>query len=227
MGAGSVSVAANGTVTKTGLAGDIYDQRVISLALADPPGQIADGPAGVPIKQGIALDANALSAAIFGASTGVLPAGAVVPYAGATVPTGYLFADGSAVSRATYAALFVAIGVTYGVGDGATTFNLPDLRARVPIGTNTASLPNGENGAFLTRALAATGGAESHTLGTSEIPAHAHGSAGLVHSTPGAGTLTIAAGLDFDLGGATGNLGGSLPHNNMQPFLALNWIVKT
>ena len=54
MGAGSVSVAANGTVTKTGLAGDIYDQRVISLALADPPGQIADGPAGVPIKQGIA-----------------------------------------------------------------------------------------------------------------------------------------------------------------------------
>jgi microcystin-dependent protein len=67
------------------------------------------------------------------------PAGTVTPYAGSTPPTGYLIADGSAVSRTTYSALFAVIGTTYGAGDGSTTFNLPDLRGRdaVGLGTNT------------------------------------------------------------------------------------------
>jgi len=55
-------------------------------------------------------------------------AGTVVPWGGSTAPTGWLECDGSAVSRTTYADLFTAIGTTYGVGDGSTTFNLPDLR---------------------------------------------------------------------------------------------------
>jgi len=57
-----------------------------------------------------------------------VPSGTVINVAMQTAPTGYLKADGTAVSRATYAALFAAIGTTFGVGDGATTFNLPDLR---------------------------------------------------------------------------------------------------
>lgn len=63
------------------------------------------------------------------AETGNTPAGAVMAFAMQTLPTGWLECDGTAISRSTYAALFAAIGTTYGVGDGATTFNLPDLRA--------------------------------------------------------------------------------------------------
>lgn len=56
------------------------------------------------------------------------PVGALTPFAGSTPPAGYLACDGSAVSRTTYSALFAVIGTTYGVGDGSTTFNLPDAR---------------------------------------------------------------------------------------------------
>lgn len=58
----------------------------------------------------------------------LIPPGVVFPYAGPIPPTGWLLADGSAISRTVYARLFTAIGTTYGVGDGSTTFNLPDLR---------------------------------------------------------------------------------------------------
>ena len=57
-----------------------------------------------------------------------VPAGSVVQFARNTAPTGWLKANGAAVSRTTYATLFAAIGTTFGVGDGSTTFNLPDLR---------------------------------------------------------------------------------------------------
>lgn len=63
-----------------------------------------------------------------GMNTPIVPAGTVIQFAGAAAPDGYLAADGAVVSRATYAALFAAIGTVYGVGDGATTFGLPDLR---------------------------------------------------------------------------------------------------
>lgn len=69
-----------------------------------------------------------------------LPAGiGPLPYAGSTIPGGWLECDGSAVSRTTYAALFAAIGTTWGVGDGSSTFNLPDLRGRTPIGAGTGT----------------------------------------------------------------------------------------
>lgn len=64
----------------------------------------------------------------------ILPSGILVPYAGSSAPSGWLLCDGSAVSRTTYAALFAAISTTYGVGDGSTTFNVPDLRGRIPAG---------------------------------------------------------------------------------------------
>lgn len=65
---------------------------------------------------------------------GLLPAGVIAPYAGSAAPSGWLLCHGQAVSRTTFAALFTAIGTTYGSGDGSTTFNLPDLRGRVPVG---------------------------------------------------------------------------------------------
>lgn len=63
-----------------------------------------------------------------------LPTGSIIPYAAATAPTGYALCDGSAISRTTYATLFGIIATTYGVGDGSTTFNVPDLRGRIIAG---------------------------------------------------------------------------------------------
>lgn len=64
----------------------------------------------------------------------LIPSGTVLPYGGSSAPSGYLLCYGQAVSRTTYSDLFAAIGTSFGTGDGSTTFNLPDLRGRVPIG---------------------------------------------------------------------------------------------
>lgn len=94
-----------------------------------------------------------------------IPAGVISQFAGASAPTGYLLCQGQTVSRTTYAGLFTAIGTTYGAGDGSTTFALPDLRTRVPVGQN-------GSGTFAT--LGSTGGAETHTLTTAQMPTHNH-----------------------------------------------------
>jgi microcystin-dependent protein len=67
-----------------------------------------------------------------GAPALVMPTGVILPYGGTTAPTGWLACDGTAISRTTYASLFTSIGTSFGVGDGSTTFNLPDLRGRFP-----------------------------------------------------------------------------------------------
>jgi microcystin-dependent protein len=68
---------------------------------------------------------------------GLNPTGAVIPFAGAAAPTGYLLCNGAAVSRTTYAALFAVLSTTFGVGDGSTTFNVPDMRETSPVGVGT------------------------------------------------------------------------------------------
>lgn len=69
-------------------------------------------------------------------SSQAVPPGALTMYGASSAPSGWLLCDGSAVSRATYSALFTAISTTYGVGDGSTTFNVPDMRGRVPVGVS-------------------------------------------------------------------------------------------
>jgi len=99
-----------------------------------------------------------------------IPTGSVQMFAGSTAPVNWLMCDGSAVSRTTYAALFALIGTTYGVGNGSTTFNLPDMRSRMPVGV-------GQGSGFTNRTLGATGGAESVTLtdAQSGLVGHTHG----------------------------------------------------
>jgi microcystin-dependent protein len=162
--------------------------------------------------------------------TDIFPKGTVVPYAGASAPTGWLLCDGSAVSRTTYANLFDIIGTTYGTGDGSTTFNIPDLRGRVVAGKDnmggtSANRLTGIGGSVDGDTLGAAGGEESHTLNQSEMPAHQHA----VAPNAGAGSgFFVGVGSG---GGASGNLttaaGGGGAHNNVQPTAILNYIIKT
>lgn len=94
-----------------------------------------------------------------------LPIGTVTPFAGSDAPDGWLVCDGSAVSRSTYAALFAVIDETYGVGDGSTTFNLPNLKGKAVFGVDSG------DGDF---DLADTGGAKTHTISVEEMPSHTH-----------------------------------------------------
>ena len=153
------------------------------------------------------------------ALTGIVavPVGAMTMYAGASVPTGWLFCDAAAVSRTTYSALFAAVGTTYGVGDGATTFNVPDMRGRVPLGVGTGDAPDAT-----AHALGSKAGAETHTLLIAEMPAHTHNSlVGGTGLSDGSGNHTYKPPGSL----ATGSAGGDGAHNNLQPSLTLNCII--
>ena len=108
------------------------------------------------------------------------PVGAVWDFAGTSAPTGWVFCYGQALSRATYATLFAAIGTAYGAGDGSTTFNVPDCRGRVvagkdDMGGSSANRLTAQTGGVNGDALGATGGAETHALLIAQITAHTHG----------------------------------------------------
>jgi microcystin-dependent protein len=246
----------------------------------------------------------------------LLPAGTVLPYAGSSAPTNYLLCDGSAVSRASYAALFAIVGTTYGSGDGLLTFNVPDLRGRVPAGkddmggnaanrlvnTRTVNIStisrssttctvttttehgldvgdtvtisgagnatfNGtwtvatviKTGAEIARAtraftfttpssgtissvsggvletaisgavngasLGAGGGTNTHTLTVGQIANHVHTFDYVTKA--GSGDSSVVDFLTNGTGFSTNSQGGSGPHNNVQPTLVLNYIIKT
>lgn len=235
------------------------------------------------------------------------PIGMVSPYAGTSAPTGWLLCDGSAVSRSTYAALFAVVSTTFGVGDGSTTFNVPNSASRsiVGVGTGTkvltfssrssntitstgsansatnevqtgqsvlyhstatvitgltdntsyflirvafnqfqlaTTLANAVAGTPISlssdgtgtqtftmtlsaRALADTGGEETHALTTTQLSAHTHTFGVSVGAVSGTGFPTL--GTTQTGTNTSDSTGGSTAHNNMQSFLALNYIIKT
>lgn len=127
---------------------------------------------------------NTLSSLLKFIAYRLVPIGSVQGFAGSTAPTGYLWCRGQAVSRTTYADLFAVIGTTYGDGDGSTTFNLPALGGKVPVGANSSTWTLGDTGGSADAIVpyhrhtydrsAATSG--STALKTSQIPAHDHSS---------------------------------------------------
>jgi microcystin-dependent protein len=131
--------------------------------------------------------------------------------------SGWLKCDGRAISRSDYSDLFGVIGVSFGVGDGSNTFNLPDSRGRVlgAIGTGSG---------LTARSLGASVGAETHTLTVGEIPAHTHSVTNAAYQS-GNNTLTESDSSpgELDLVNTTtitsGSTGGGSAHNNMQPTL--------
>jgi len=134
----------------------------------------------------IATGANIDPSKLAGGVSGV-PTGCVVEFAGTVAPSSFLLCDGAAYSRSIYATLFGVIGTTYGVGDGASTFNVPDVRGRVVVGVGTVA------------AVSAVGNSDSQVVGSRQIvhshstshnltlPNHAHAISdpGHLHAMPG------------------------------------------
>ena len=171
-------------------------------------------------------------------ATTTIPIGMIAPFATSQntggVPDKWLECDGTAVSRGTYQDLFTAIGIAYGGGDGTTTFNLPDLRGRVPIGASSATgTANVTGGARMTqRDVAERSGTETHQLTTAQMPGHTHDLSSNVDTTTAsslAGVYTFFAqgsgrsNTTSQAGSSTLGLGDA--HNIMQPSLGVRYFI--
>ena len=158
-----------------------------------------------------------------------VPIGAIQAYGGETAPAGWLICDGSAVSRTGYSELFSAIGTAFGEGDGSTTFNLPDLRGRTTIGSGLGTATDA-----VERIIGQSGGSERVTLTTAQMPSHSHTNLYYVDSggvgsfgynyTSGTGKGQRSSATESS--GGIGNTGGGESHGNMQPYVAISYIIK-
>jgi microcystin-dependent protein len=161
--------------------------------------------------------------------------GEIILFAGNFAPRGWAFCQGQILSIAQNTALFSILGTTFG-GNGQTTFALPDLRGRVPVGT-------GQGPGLPSINLGEVSGEPNHTLINLEMPAHSHAAqasgvaSGGSSASPAGGTWASSTSRDNlyssaapDSPMAAGNIsvgaaGGSQPHNNMQPYVGLNYII--
>lgn len=208
--AGSASAASGSASAASGSASAASG----SASAASGSASTASGHASTATTKASEAAASAAAAAASAASIGPAPPGAIAFLAAPSIPAGWLHCNGQAVSRTTYANLFAAIGELYGVGNGTTTFNVPDLRDKFVIGASAG------------KSQGSTGGAETVTLGANNLPPHQHG-----YKLGG-----VSSG-----GGASNNLGGTLgttyqtddggfandPVNILNPYMALTPIIKT
>jgi microcystin-dependent protein len=168
--------------------------------------------------------------------------GTIKLFAGNFAPDGFLYCNGQLLQISQYTALYSLLGTTYG-GNGTTTFALPDLRSRVPVGGGMGASPS--TGTTVNSGEMA--GETNHTLTNAEMPAHNHGiavsnaNASQAAATSGASIATPGAsvGRDFNQtfgfnatapntilnSGTAQSSGSSMPHNNMQPYLGLSYII--
>lgn len=151
--------------------------------------------------------------------TTIVPSGVIMAFGGDTAPSGYLMCNGAAVSRTTYAALFAVIREKYGVGDRSTTFNLPDLRQKFPLGKADSG-----TGSTLGEAGGLIDTTQGHALTIPEMPYHNH----TMPSQGVGGQAHWYTGPSGDAEGATGYTGGNQPHSHGSnpPFQVVNFIIK-
>ena len=167
-----------------------------------------------------------------------IPTATIVPWSDSSVPTGFLECNGALVSRTTYAALFAIIGTTYGAGDGASTFEIPDLQDNVAIGKSGTKALASTGGANTVASTGNIGGTTANaTLSTAQLASHSHNMPGTNGNVGGNQSWnTRAAGQNP----ATGNAGSGTGHQHnmsatfsgdstsvVQPYLAVIYIIKT
>jgi len=162
-----------------------------------------------------------------GTNLQTVPTGTVSAFAGSAAPTGYALCDGSAVNRTAQAALFSVIGTTYGIGDGSTTFNLPDLRGRVVAGLGESLL--GATADTLGEDNGLIADTKEHLLTSAEsgLPEHTHGGGSSSSNTNGAAGDPAFTYVTQTQGVTGGAQDASSAHNNVQPTIILNYIIKT
>ena len=149
-----------------------------------------------------------------------LPSGTILDFGGNSVPAGYILCDGSAISRVGFPSLFSAIGTTWGVGDGTTTFNVPNLSRFVTIGSG------GVGTGVVGNSVGDSGGEESHSLTAAENGPHTHNydRPNQTQEKP----LASGQGAFINIAStATSSSGLGSPHNTMQPSAVVNKIIKT
>lgn len=226
--------------TNQGLAATPNDGQLIAFSPHTPNGPgatlVADGGGAFPLQSnpGVALPSASLlqgSPYLARFSAGVsawimfsqyqtafaVPLGGMLPYIGATVPnSSFAFPFGQAISRTTFASLFALTGTAFGIGDGVTTFNIPDLRGRSVFGLDSmggsaANRITVAGGNFDGTVLGNTGGLQNHTLTTPEIPAHNHTATDSGHSHN----------IHGDNHTASGSGGNAVPHaSSADPFIS-------
>lgn len=177
------------------------------------------------------------------------PVGEITMWATNTAPTGWLICDGSAVSRSTYSALHTllqAAGYPYGPGNGITTFNLPNLKGRVVVGRDSTDAD------FDT--LGEIRGSKTHTLTVAELAQHTHtitvandtspfvynfptystgyisgrdaNNDGIIDGTTNTFGMALASSTGHGHTATAANAGSNTPHNNIQPSIVLNYIIR-
>jgi microcystin-dependent protein len=165
-----------------------------------------------------------------------IPTATIVPWSSSSVPSGFLECNGAAVSRSTYSALFAIVGTTYGAGDGASTFNLPDLQDNVAVGKSGTKALASTGGANTVASSGTVGGTTANaTLSEAQLASHSHtggaSSTNTFSGNPNPGGVTT---------GNTGNTGSGTGHLHnlsatftgsatsvLQPFLTIIYIIKT
>lgn len=144
-----------------------------------------------------------------------VPIGTIVMWPTNVPPGGWLLCNGAVVSRAAYTELFKVLGTSVGAA-GSSSFKIPDLSGRFPLGTS-----NAHN-------LHSTGGAETHTLTVDEMPAHDHGIGGNIvqRGSGGDAFRELSGAYPGGSNPSSQSIGGGQPHNNMPPFYGINFIIR-
>lgn len=195
----------------------------------DPIGGALDSLASVHVGQRVLVLLHRRRATILGGPTPAttpppppVPVGAITAYGGQHAPTGWLLCDGSTYQRSAYPALAGVLGTYF--GGSSSTFAVPDLRERVPIGRRPASANHPE--------LGRAGGAASHRLSVNELPAHTHtivqqgSTMRYVESGAPAGASIGALNRNNGRPIATGSTGGNQPFSTLPPYLTVNYLIK-
>jgi microcystin-dependent protein len=170
-----------------------------------------------------------------------IPTATIVPWSSSSVPSGFLECNGAAVSRSTYSALFAIISTTYGAGDGASTFNVPDLQDNVAMGKSGTKALASTGGANTVASTGNVGGSTANaTLSTAQLASHSHpvpfrniGPSNVTQSIqpvsagPGAGRSTNNTGSGQ---GHSHNMSATFTGDAtsvVQPYLTVIYIIKT